>query len=127
MDIEYGKWTENSESVNLKRIKGQVKSVPDSNTYAMVALLNDNTGAEIKLINKSLEILKAGDYVTIEYAGIFSSKTACIVRRNGSPRFTAYNKVLTQTEYDTLEANDQIVDSVMYVIVGDWNDFKQRW
>lgn len=66
-----------------------------------------------------LGMFLASDYVAIEYTSVLSSKTAYISFRNGSPRFAGYYKVLTQTEYDTLEANGQIVDAVMYVIVGD--------
>ena len=74
---------------------------------------------KLKLSNKTGEILSPEDYVAIEYTSVLSSKTAYISFRNGSPKFTGYYKVLSQTEYDTLEANGQVIDTVMYVIVGD--------
>jgi hypothetical protein len=120
MDFTYSTWIEkNSDTNNIKRIKGRVKTVTDDNKYATVTLLNDESETATKLLNKSSEILKSGDYVTVEYSNIFSSKTAYILRRNGSPRFVAYNKILTQSEYDELEANGQINDTILYVIIGE--------
>lgn len=101
-----------------KTAKAKVIEVETDNTKALVELIDKST--QLKLYNKTGEILSSGDYVVIEYTSVLSSKTAYISFRNGSPKFFAgYYKVLSQTEYDTLEANGQIIDTVMYVIVGD--------
>ena len=100
-----------------KTAKAKVIGVESDNTKALVELIDKST--QLKLSNKTGEILSTGDYVAIEYTSVLSSKTAYISFRNGSPKFTGYYKVLSQTEYDTLEANGQIIDTVMYVIVGD--------
>lgn len=98
-------------------VKARVLSANADNTKAIIELIDKST--QLNLINKTGEILSSGDYVTIEYSKVLSSKTAYISFRNGSPKFTGYYKVLSQTEYDTLETDGQIIDTVMYVIVGD--------
>ena len=106
-----------SQSHNKKHTKARVLDVDSNNSKALVETIDGSM--RLKLSNKTGEILSTGDYVAIEYTSVLSSKTAYISFRNGSPKFTGYYKVLSQTEYDTLEANGQIIDTVMYVIVGD--------
>lgn len=116
--IDYKKFLGITNINNSKnQIKARVLDVDPNNSKALVETIDGSL--RIKLNNKTGEMLSAGDYVTIEYTSVLSSKTAYISFRNGSPKFTGYYKVLSQTEYDTLEANGQIIDTVMYVIVGD--------
>lgn len=101
---------------SIKRIVGKVKSVTTDNCYAIVETMDK--GCQIKLQNKCGEVLKSGDFVVVEYNKILSSKTGNIIRRNGKPKFNAFIKTLTQTQYDALSDSDKNVD-VLYVIVGD--------
>lgn len=120
MDFSYENWIDKNTSQSIdKSVRGRVKSVDSHNQYANVTLLDDETESEIKLLNKTGEILKTGDYVYVNYKGIFSSKNAYISRRNGKPRFTAYFNVLTQSEYDLLVEQGKVIDDIMYVIIGE--------
>ena len=116
-NISFDNFVNINNNSDKKTAKAKVIEVEPDNTKALVELIDKST--QLKLSNKTGEILSTGDYVAIEYTSVLSSKTAYISFRNGCPKFTGYYKVLSQTEYDTLEANGQVIDTVMYVIVGD--------
>jgi hypothetical protein len=72
----------------LQELPAVVQSVSSTDGTARVSLRGD-VQSEITLINKSGEVLTAGDSVFVSWRGTLSAATAYISRRAGSPVYPA--------------------------------------
>lgn len=116
-NIDYSKFHSSVVNNNTKTIKGKITKVNSTNTKALVEFFDNDI--QLNLNNKTGEKLAVGDYVSVQYSGHLSSNTAYISFRNGAPRFNGQFEIMTQSKYDTLENNGEIIDGILYVIVGD--------
>lgn len=72
-EIDFSKWTGNSDNEKEKRINAVVEYVQDDNSRAVVRSAD---GTSVKLLNKTGELLSVGDTIQITYRKLLSSKFA---------------------------------------------------
>ncbi len=116
MNINYSYFVDTINTSEIKRIKAKIISASEDNKSAVIETLDQET--RLELYNKSGELLSVGDYVTVEYSDLLSSKTAYIYMRNGIPQY------MIQEGGGNAEFTDSIVGYASSVYPGVYESIK---